>query len=127
MRNNRVNLTAGSCGCARRGNFSGGGRLPLALGLTMTRLLLSCFLIIMMAGCDQAESTPENAKGDTPIQQVICGASDKDCIVVARFKDFQSCEWHNKMSNMLCDSMSNPGTVTCTTPTSTTAHGYCTK
>lgn len=82
---------------------------------------------LLLAGCGEADRTPQNAEGDTPVRQVMCSAGDKDCVVIARFKDFKSCEWHNKMSNMLCDSMSKPGTVVCTTPESTSAHSYCTQ
>jgi hypothetical protein len=95
-----------------------------ALGLTMKHVLV---VALLLTGCGQKERSPQNAVGDTPVRQVMCGAGDQDCVVVARFSDFQSCEWHNKISNMLCDSMSNPGTVTCTTPTSTSTHSYCTQ
>lgn len=74
---------------------------------------LSIFLGMFLVACDES-ATPQTAKGDTPIRYVICSIGDKDCILVARFVDFDSCETHKKVAEMLCDSRSTPGTITCT-------------
>lgn len=69
-----------------------------------------------------------HAEGDTPIRYVICGVGETNCFVAARFNNLDACESHKSMSEMLCDTKSDPGKITCTKDTGTTvAVAYCTK
>lgn len=81
----------------------------------------------VLAGCNKS-ATPQTVDGETPIRYVICSVGDKDCILVARFVDFDTCETHKKISEMLCDSRSKPGTIMCTTDLSQkVAVSHCTQ
>lgn len=92
--------------------------------------LLLALLIVMLVGCtaDQSDrDRPETAQGETPIRYVICDPGGGNCFVSARFADFDSCESHKKWSEMLCDSRSDPGKMTCTPGDDSIAVAYCTK
>jgi hypothetical protein len=69
---------------------------------------------MFLASCDGGQTTGvQNAKGDTPAKYVVCGQSESNCFVAARFKDLQSCQSHKELADMLCDRKSDPGSVVC--------------
>ena len=83
--------------------------------------------LTLLAACDGwLADTPKTAKGDTPIRYIVCSAGDKNCFVVARFKDFETCESYKQISGSLCDRISTPGQIICKTdPGPTIAVAYC--
>jgi hypothetical protein len=91
-----------------------------------SRLALA-LLVATAAGCDDGRGSPATAKGDTTVRFVICGAGDRDCLVSARFGNFESCEEYKKFANMLCNSRT-PGRMTCQAPDPPSlVTSYCTK
>ena len=88
-------------------------------------------VILSLAGC--TGPSPVNsvdvasAAGDTPIRYVTCDAGRTNCLVSARFSDFDSCEHHKKWAGMLCDSRGTPGKMVCEEPHESVASAYCTK
>lgn len=97
--------------------------------LVRTGYLVSMIALAITA-CDTPSgysATPENAKGDTPIRYVICGAGARDCFVAARFNNISNCESHKNWSEMLCDSRSDPTKMDCVKSHDNVASGYCTK
>ena len=73
-------------------------------------------MIGVIAGCSDADVGVKGAKGETPAKYVICSTGEKNCFVAARFKDLDACERHKKWADMLCDSVSIPGLMTCRMP-----------
>jgi hypothetical protein len=67
---------------------------------------------LLVAACE-SETGVKSATGDTPVKYVICGAGERNCFVAARFKDLDACASHKQWSEMLCDSRSTPGEMTC--------------
>jgi len=92
----------------------------------MKRLLIA-LAVIALHGCTDGRNDVKGAKGDTPVKYIICGLGEKDCFIAARFSRLASCESHKNWSEMLCDTKSDPGKMTCTKNTSiSTAVAYCT-
>jgi hypothetical protein len=93
----------------------------------MTRLPLALAVMVVVSACN-ASDTPQDARGETPVRYVICSVGDTDCFVAARFKDFSSCESHRKWAEMLCDSISRAGKMSCRKdPEPSIGVAYCTK
>jgi hypothetical protein len=92
-----------------------------------TKVLGLILIANLMAGCSAQSTDPLSATGDTLIRYVICNADDANCFVSARFKDFDSCESHKKWSEMLCDSQTMPGQMTCRENHASLVVAYCTK
>ena len=68
------------------------------------------------------------ARDETPIEFKICDAMHENCFVAARFKDMDACQSHDKWAGMLCDSVSQPGVMTCREPDRrepVVSTGYC--
>ena len=87
--------------------------------LSRPAMLAACSaMMVSVAGCGLSvgEQGVKGAKGDTPAKYVICSAGETNCFVAARFKDLDACERHKKWADMLCDSISTPGLMTCRTP-----------
>jgi len=93
----------------------------------VTKIFLGVALVLL-SSCGLNDAGVKGAKGDTPIRYVICGGLETNCFVAARFKDFDSCGSHKQWSEMLCDRLSNPGTMVCKreNKTSQVAFAYCT-
>lgn len=89
-------------------------------------LLVLSVALVGLSACG-AEQGVKGAKGDTPVKHVICGANETNCFVASRYKDLDGCMRHNKWSNMLCDSRSEPGTMICKddNPSSQVTYTYC--
>ena len=75
--------------------------------------VFTMFFILLLIACGQGGSGVNGAKGDTPVRYVICGAGESNCFVAARFKDLDACQSHKSWADMLCDSISTPGAMTC--------------
>lgn len=80
----------------------------------MKNVFLVSSLLLSLIGCsNNSNGGVKSAKGDTPIKYVICGQSESNCFVAARFKDLDGCQSHKDFADMLCDSKSAPGTMNC--------------
>lgn len=89
--------------------------------------LVALTFAVTAAGCDGgAADGVKNAVGETPVKYVICSPGEKSCFVAARFKDLDSCQSHKGWSEMLCDEISTPGKMVCTSNSSSIASAYCT-
>jgi hypothetical protein len=98
-------------------------------------LMPTLLIVILVVGsCDQMKGLagkpvpadrPQDATGDTPIRYVSCADITNTCVVTARFKDLESCDWYKTIWNSLCDSKSTPGLITCRTGQSTMSKGWC--
>jgi hypothetical protein len=68
----------------------------------------------LLASCSGERSGGvKGATGETPVRYVICGQGETNCFVAARFKDLESCGSHKAWADMLCDSRTAPGMMTC--------------
>lgn len=83
------------------------------MGNNMEKLVLISILLFLASCNDSKTHGVIDAKGDTPVKLVLCGAGESNCFVSARFKDLDGCESHKKWGEMLCDSVSNPEKMTC--------------
>lgn len=92
------------------------------------RKVIYTWLTLLLLGCGGGlDGGVKGAKGDTPARYVICGQGETVCFVAARFKDLDSCQTHKNWAEMLCDSLSTPGTMVCRKDTQTQiAVTYCT-
>lgn len=73
--------------------------------------LVGATVAVLLSSC--SDDGVKGAKGDTPAKYVICGPGESNCFVAARFKDLSACQSHKDWSEMLCDSKSTPGVMTC--------------
>jgi len=73
--------------------------------------LVGATTAVLLSAC--SDDSVKGAKGDTPAKYVICGPGEASCFVAARFKDLSACQAHKDWSEMLCDSKSTPGVMTC--------------
>jgi len=81
---------------------------------------------LFQTGCE-SETTPQTAKGDTPIRYVICNSHGTNCFVSARFSDLKNCELHKEVNGALCDRTSSKGRIVCNTAhRSELTSSYCT-
>jgi hypothetical protein len=95
----------------------------------MSRYILALPFLLFLGGCNPRDDAQgvKGAKGETPVKYVICGAAETNCLIAARFKDLDGCESHKKWSEMLCDSVSQPGKMICETDRGASiAFSYCT-
>lgn len=75
---------------------------------------LALFLSIFFTGCTQQSSnSPQEANNKTPFKLVVCNVGSVNCVVTARYDTLNSCEYHKRFSNMLCDSFSEKGKMIC--------------
>jgi hypothetical protein len=93
--------------------------------------LAKCTIVVgatsLIASCGGADGGVKGAKGETPAKYVICGQNESNCFVAARFKDLAACTTHKDWADMLCDSQSTPGAMTCKKDTQPSiAVAYCT-
>lgn len=101
--------------------------------MNTSRISLAFVAALGLSGCwysdSSASDSPATATGDTPVRYVICGIDDKACFVAARFAKFDDCESHKAWGEMLCDTQSDPGNMTCVAqpPAESLANSYCTK
>ncbi len=95
----------------------------------MNRSFLAVALTVLLLSACTGEDAGgvKDAKGETTVRYVICGAGETNCFVSARFKDLDGCESHKRWSEMLCDSRSQPGKMICEKDSGTQiAFSYCT-
>jgi hypothetical protein len=78
----------------------------------MTRYL-ALLIVFALTACDTGRTGVKDAKGETPVKYVICGAGETNCFIAARFKDLDACQSHKNWSEMLCDSRAKPGEMSC--------------
>ena len=108
-------------------------RLNSGVRGVMQRISLAIFALIAFftlsaCGSDKLSGGPLEAIGETPVRYIICSVGDQNCFVAARFNDLDSCNNHKNLSEMLCDRLSEPGTVTCKKDMrEQLAVSYCTK
>lgn len=97
-------------------------------GAKLNMNILRLAIILLLIGCNSKNNEGViAAKGNTPAKYVICGASETNCFVSARFRNLDSCEDHKKWSEMLCDSISHPEKMICENDKSNKiAFSYCT-
>ncbi len=82
---------------------------------------------VLLMGCSPNEKGVAGANDLTPVRYVICGSGESNCFVAARFKDMDGCQIHKDWSDMLCDSRTTPGTMTCRQDSGTKiGTAYCT-
>ena len=82
---------------------------------------------LMLSACNVGSTDVHGAKGETPARYVVCGVSESNCFVAARFKDLETCQSHKEWEDMLCDRRSTPGVIVCKKNTGTnTASAFCT-
>lgn len=80
-------------------------------GIVAVLSLVACDSSLLGGGGD----TPQTASGNTPVKYIYCDYLGKNCTIVARFKDLDSCENHKQLDTALCDRVSTPGKVVCNT------------
>lgn len=81
--------------------------------------------MLNISGC--SEDGIKTATGETPVKYIICKRGDVNCFIAARFKDMDSCMSHKEWADMICEKMSTPGKMVCTTDTHLpTSVAYCT-
>ncbi len=80
------------------------------------KFLLILIILLTTSGCDQK----------TPIKYMVCDTSYKNCILIGKFKDIETCEWVKERQSWHCDSVSLKGKATCITDQkSSTSISYC--
>lgn len=96
---------------------------------TMRLTVFGIFALLLLQPVEAQAGGVADANNETPVRYVICGLGESDCFVLARFKDFETCERHKEWSAMSCDWVSTPGTMVCKNVPSAKqlAQGYCTK
>lgn len=84
--------------------------------MRVTRTLAGVLLAALaLGGCERA-SEALSQDPPLPIKMMVCNEGYTDCRLVARYESMSSCKFHERLSNMLCDSLSQPGVITCTEP-----------
>lgn len=63
-------------------------------------------VLALAAGCEK-----------TPVRYYVCDQDFKDCRLVARFDDMDSCERYNDMNSWFCNLKTHPGYAVCKIPT----------
>lgn len=93
----------------------------------MNLAITAGLVVLICSGCDGSGDGIKEAKGDTHVKYVICGTAESNCFVAARFKDLDGCQSHKDWADMLCDSRSQPGVMTCKRDSAvSSATAYCT-
>ena len=91
----------------------------------MTIRLLLLAVVLALVACSDKVNGAKNAKGDTQVKYIVCGPSESNCFVSARFKDLDSCNEYKEQSDMVCDRRSTPGTIICKQGQPSYATAYC--
>jgi hypothetical protein len=94
---------------------------------TLALPILAGIVLLLGAAAACGGTGPGGARGATPVRYVVCAPGDRDCRVVARFRDRHACERHREVGAMFCD-RNVPGQITCRAGRSVTgATAYCTE
>ena len=65
---------------------------------------------------------------ELPVRYMACDVLEENCTLLARFKDFHSCEYYKTFGDAMCDDYSTPGRIVCdTTYVSPIARSICTR
>ena len=93
------------------------------------RLAAVPLMTLALGGCGKrAAVLGPDAEPSLPIKLKICDPDYTNCTVKARFDTMDSCKFHERIGNMLCDSLSDPTMITCRDPgPSVAAVGVCTE
>lgn len=82
-------------------------------------------LLLSVSGCSEVGVGPTES---LPVKMMSCDPGYTNCRLIARYDDMDSCKYHEAFANMFCDSVSQPGTITCKLPDrQLTAVGMCTE
>lgn len=79
----------------------------------MRKTIWMILLLPLLASCDKAGEGAKNAKGDTPVKYVVCSPGEKECVLMARFKDAEACYNHKKQSEMVCTRVQGSEEISC--------------
>jgi hypothetical protein len=68
----------------------------------MRKIIWMMLWLPLLVSCDKLGEGAKNAKDETPMKYVVCSPGEKDCVLMARFKDMEACYSYKKKEEMVC-------------------------